>query len=53
MDELDYLQEINERVPPSMFRAIPQDRCKACLFPMAPHLLENGLCIDCDMEVTA
>jgi hypothetical protein len=33
-----------------MVRAIPQDRCKMCLIPMASHLLEGGLCIDCDMK---
>ena len=53
MDELDRLQEITERCPPALFRAIPRDRCKVCLIPMASHLLEGGLCIDCDMEGTA
>jgi hypothetical protein len=51
MDELDYLQESMERTPPVTFRATIQDRCRICLIPMASHLLEDGLCIDCDMEV--
>jgi hypothetical protein len=33
-----------------MVRAIIQDRCKCCLVAMEPHLLEGGLCIDCDMK---
>jgi hypothetical protein len=49
MDDLDYLQEEMERTPPIMFRAITQDRCKSCLIPMASHLLEGGLCIECDI----
>ena len=51
MDDLDYLQESIEKCPPVTFRAIPQERCKGCLIPMESHLLEGGLCIDCDMEV--
>jgi hypothetical protein len=45
MDLADMAQEYE--MP--MVRAIIQDRCKGCNVPMASHLLEDGLCIDCDM----
>ena len=49
MDELDRLQEITERCPPVLFRAIPQDRCKRCLTVMDSQHLEKELYIDCDI----
>lgn len=49
MDDLDLYHESLERVPPVLIRAIPQEFCRKCLTPMASHLLEDGLCIDCDL----
>lgn len=43
MDLADMAQEFE--MP--MIR-LTQDRCKVCLIPMESHLLEGGLCIDCD-----
>ena len=49
MDIVDIAQktEIDRAV---MFRGVSAERCLQCGITFKPHLLEGGLCFDCDME---
>jgi hypothetical protein len=46
MDLADRAQEY----PLEMYRAPSKDVCLSCGNTFMPHLLENGLCIDCDVR---
>lgn len=46
MDDADRAQLVE--IP--MFRGIATERCRCCGMVFAPHLLEKGMCIDCDCD---